>query len=268
MTLLVGNCLTHLPHIPNASIQLIYLDPPFFTQKEHTLWTKDNTIEYRFDDNWLSLEDYLAFMKAVLSHCRRILQASGSLFLHCDKSASHHLRLLLDQTFGSDNFQSEIIWAYRRWSNHKKGLLNSHQTIYFYSKTANFKFNTLYTDYSPTTNVDQILQLRVKNEFGKAIYQSNPQGIPLIGPEKKGVPLAAVRIQDEDLESAKQKLVEAAKAKNCLLMVLVRTHRRTERLLKPVFNDGKLLIIDSLDLTIDNWFEHQGLSAKQPSNRS
>jgi site-specific DNA-methyltransferase (adenine-specific) len=100
--------------------------------------------------------------------------------------------VLLDQVFGTDNFQSEIIWAYRRWSSAKKGLLNTHQTIYFYSKTGNFKFNTIYAEYSPTTNVDQILQARVRNGFGKATYLRNEAGEVVIGKEKQGVPLSDV----------------------------------------------------------------------------
>ncbi|BBI90617.1 hypothetical protein HYO65_gp225 [Tenacibaculum phage PTm1] len=61
------------------------------------------------------------------------------------------------------NFRSEIIWSYKRWSNSKKGLLNSHQNIYFYSKSKDFKFNKYFTNYAPTTNIDQILQDRAKN---------------------------------------------------------------------------------------------------------
>ena len=99
---------------------------------------------------------------------------------------------MLDQVFGTENFQSEITWAYRRWSSAKKGLLNAHQTIYFYSKTGDFMFNTLYTDYSPTTNVDQILRARVRNGFGKAAYLRDEAGEVVIGKEKQGVPLADV----------------------------------------------------------------------------
>src|ERR1700679_2762247 len=102
-------------------------------------------------------------MSSRLRSCRRLLRNDGSLFLHCDRAASHHLRLMLDDVFGSENFRSEIIWSYKRWSNSKKGLLNAHQTIYFYSKTDDFKFNTFYTAYSPTTNVDQILQKRERD---------------------------------------------------------------------------------------------------------
>lgn len=182
----------HLPSLESASVQLVYLDPPFFTQKTHTLKTRDNTTEYAFEDRWDSLDGYLSFMHEVLDECRRVLKSDGSIFLHCDRSASHHLRFLLDKVFGEKNFQSEIIWSYRRWSNSKMGLLNAHQTIYFYSKTDAFKFNTIYTDYSPATNVDQILQSRARNAFGKAAYRRDHNGDVVTGTEKKGVPLSDV----------------------------------------------------------------------------
>ncbi|MBM4458511.1 MAG: site-specific DNA-methyltransferase [Chloroflexi bacterium] len=192
MGVLQGDCREVLKSLGAASVDLAYLDPPFFTQKTHSLSTRDNSAEYSFEDRWASLDDYLAFMREVLQACHRVLKETGSIFLHCDRSAAHHLRLLLDQVFGADNFQSEIIWAYRRWSSAKKGLLNVHQTIYFYSKTDDYKFKTLYTDYSPTTNVDQILQARVRNELGKATYRRDESGDVVIGKEKRGVPLADV----------------------------------------------------------------------------
>lgn len=102
------------------------------------------------------------------------------------------MRIILDDEFGESNFRSEIIWAYKRWSNAKKGLLSGHQTIFFYSKTDNFKFNTMYTEYSPTTNVDQILQERVRNSAGKASYKYDKKGDIVIAKEKKGVPLSDV----------------------------------------------------------------------------
>lgn len=192
MSVLHGDCKVVLGSLNDASVDLVYLDPPFFTQKIHSLVTRDNTTEYSFEDRWTSLEDYLSFMREVLLQCKRVLRDTGSIFLHCDKSASQHLRLLLDQVFRAENFQSEIIWAYRRWSSSKKGLLNAHQTIYFYSKTSNFKFNTLYTDYSPTTNIDQILQARARNAVGKSVYRRDENGDIVMGKEKKGVPLSDV----------------------------------------------------------------------------
>lgn len=192
MTLIAGNCNAELKKIEANTIDLVYLDPPFFTQRDHILKTRDNTKEYSFKDKWSSINDYLEFIKECLAECRRVLKSTGSIFLHCDKSASHYLRVLLDEIFGSANFQSEIIWTYKRWSNSKKGLLDAHQTIYFYSKTEYFKFNTIYTNYSPTTNVDQILQTRERNGNGKSAYKLDEEGNPVIEREKKGVPLSDV----------------------------------------------------------------------------
>lgn len=187
-----GDCLAILPEIPAESVDLVYFDPPFFTQKRHALMTRDNSREYAFEDRFDSLDDYLALMEAVLMHCKRVLKSTGSVFLHCDKTASHHIRCVLDKVFGAENFQSEIIWSYKRWSNAKKGLLNAHQVIFFYAKTEDFKFNTRYTDYSATTNVDQILQERERDANGKSVYKKDENGQIVLGKEKKGVPLSDV----------------------------------------------------------------------------
>lgn len=192
MSVYCGNNLEILPTLQDESVQLIYLDPPFFTNKIHSLATRDNSAEYSFSDNWISREDYLNFIRQVLVECRKKLKTNGSVFLHCDKSASHYLRILLDEVFGEKNFQSEIIWNYKRWSNARKGLLNSHQNIYFYSKTEDYKFNFIYTDYSPTTNIDQILQARKRNKNGKSVYQRDENGEIVLANEKKGVPLSDV----------------------------------------------------------------------------
>ncbi len=187
-----GNCTEKLQEIEANLIDLVYFDPPFFTQKKHSLANRDNSKIYEFDDKYESLEDYLSLIETTLIQCRRVLKNTGSVFLHCDKTASHHIRIVLDKVFGCENFQSEIVWSYKRWSNAKKGLLNSHQIIFFYSKTENFKFNTLYTDYSATTNLDQILQDRERNENGKSVYKKDENGKAILGKAKKGVPLSDV----------------------------------------------------------------------------
>jgi site-specific DNA-methyltransferase (adenine-specific) len=190
--ILHGNCIDRLQEIDADKIDLVYFDPPFFTQKKHSLTNRDNTKTYAFDDKYESLEEYLCLIEKTLVQCKRTLKNTGSVFLHCDKTASHHIRIILDKVFGKENFQSEIVWSYKRWSNAKKGLLNSHQIIFFYSKTENFKFNTLYTDYSATTNLDQILQDRERNENGKSVYKRDENGAAILGKEKKGVPLSDV----------------------------------------------------------------------------
>ena len=187
-----GDCKTELRKIESNSIDLIYLDPPFFTQKKQSQKTRDNLKEYTFDDSWKSIESYKNYIEERLFECNSVLKKTGSIFLHCDRSASHYLRIALDNVFGVNNFQSEIIWIYKRWSNAKKGLLNSHQVIYFYSKTADFKFNHIFEDYSPTTNIDQIFQKRMRDVNGKTKYKTGADGGYELIQDKKGVPLSDV----------------------------------------------------------------------------
>jgi site-specific DNA-methyltransferase (adenine-specific) len=187
-----GNCVEKLKELEANQVDLIYFDPPFFTQKKHSLSNKDKSKIYTFDDKYDSITAYLLLIEKVLEQSKRVLKPTGSVFLHCDKTASHHIRVLMDKVFGREQFQSEIIWSYKRWSNAKKGLLNAHQVIFFYSKTQDFKFNTLYTDYSATTNLDQILQDRERDESGKSVYKKDENGNIVLGKEKKGVPLSDV----------------------------------------------------------------------------
>lgn len=191
-TILKGDCLEKMKLIEGESIDLIYLDPPFFTEKKHTLKNRERTKEFSFDDIWGSDKGYAEFLKVRISMMRKLLKETGSIFVHCDKSGEHIIRAILDQVFGENNFQSEIIWSYKRWSNSKKGLLPAHQNIYFYSKSKNFKFNTIYTSYSEATNIDQILQRRTRDKHNKSVYDVDDKGEFRHGDKKKGVPLSDV----------------------------------------------------------------------------
>lgn len=187
----LGDCLDLMSNVKDESVDLIYMDPPFYTQTVQKLSDKQGR-QYSFDDSWATIEDYVEYIRLRFKECRRVLKDTGSIFVHCDRNASHYLKIALDKVFGECSFQSEIVWSYKRWSNSKKGLLNNHQIIFFYSKTADFKFNTMYTDYSETTNVDQILQDRVRDENGKSKYKTDDNGVVVMGQAKKGVPLSDV----------------------------------------------------------------------------
>lgn len=186
---LLGDCLELLKEFENNSIDLIYLDPPFFTNTIQKLKTRDGSKEFSYKDIWKSNEEYAEFLYYRLIELKRVLKDTGSIFVHCDKNSTHIVKTLLDDIFGLKQFQSEIIWYYKRWSNSRKGLLPSHQTIYFYSKTKDFKFKTLYNNYSETTNVDQILQKRVRDNNGKTVYARDENGNTINSDIKKGVPL-------------------------------------------------------------------------------
>ena len=186
-----GDCLELIKGLADDSIDLVYMDPPFFTQETQRLTNKKGR-EYSFNDSWTDMDQYIDYIGTRLEECRRVLKETGSIFVHCDRNASHYLKIALDRIFGEENFQSEIVWEYKRWSNSKKGLLNNHQIIFFYSKTKKFKFRTIYTDYSATTNVDQILQERVRDKNGKSKYKLDENGEAVVGQAKKGVPLSDV----------------------------------------------------------------------------
>lgn len=187
-----GDCLDIVKNMPLNSVNLIYLDPPFFTQKQQSLKTRDRKSEFSYDDLWESHQDYAKFIHDRLAVIHQVLRKDGSIFVHCDTHANHIIRAILDNIFGQDNFRSEIIWSYKRWSNSKKGLLPGHQTIFFYSKTNQFTFNPIYCHYSESTNIDQILQKRTRDDHGKAVYARDDDGEIIPADPKKGVPLSDV----------------------------------------------------------------------------
>ena len=187
-----GDCLDILKESHSESIDLIYLDPPFFTQKTHSLRSKDRKREFSFKDIWASHSEYAEFIYLRLEEIQRVLSSTGSIFFHCDRNASHIIRALLDDVFGADMFRSEIIWSYRRWSNSQKSLLPAHQNIYYYTKSNEYTFNTLFDNYSASTNIDQILQKRKRDATGKSVYERDKNGDVVSNGGKKGVPLRDV----------------------------------------------------------------------------
>lgn len=185
----LGDCLSILKELPSESIHLIYLDPPFLSQKQHRLWNRARKQEFIFEDRWVSNNAYADFLYLRLQEMYRVLKPEGSLFFHCNKNASYLARLLLNAIFGEKFFRSEIVWYYRRWSNSKQTLLPTHQTIYYYSKSKNYIFNTQYQEYSYSTNLDQLLQKRDRDAHQKTKYQRDSSGDIISSGAKKGVPL-------------------------------------------------------------------------------
>jgi len=187
-----GDCLDILPKLPSDSVDLVYMDPPFCTQREQRLAPRDRSRTFSFSDSWKSLDEYAHSLVERLREIHRVIKPSGSIFFHCDKTASHVARIVLDEVFTPSNFRSEIIWHYKRWSNSADNLLPSHQTILLYSKTKRYKFNSIFTDYSPTTNIDQILQKRGRDAANKSVYARDDNGDIITNGSKKGVPLSDV----------------------------------------------------------------------------
>ncbi len=103
-----GDAYEKLKKLPDESINLCYLDPPFFAKRIFEVETKEGNFN-SFDDTWDNdIRNYLGYMIKVLVECNRVLKKTGSLYLHCDWHASHYLKVELDKIFGYKNFRNKI----------------------------------------------------------------------------------------------------------------------------------------------------------------
>jgi DNA modification methylase len=144
-----GDNLEVMSKFDSKSIDLIYADPPFFTNKQFEIIWHDGAEKRAFEDRWKGgIEHYIGWMEPRLEACHRLLKETGSLFVHCDYHASAHLRVLLDRIFGENNFRNEIIWKRktgRGETQHKSmqfGVCTDY--ILFFAKSKEGKFNTQY----------------------------------------------------------------------------------------------------------------------------
>ncbi|MDE0371011.1 MAG: site-specific DNA-methyltransferase [Rhodospirillales bacterium] len=186
--LFYGDCLTVMRDMGLGAVDLIYLDPPFKSQRDYNaiykdetgrplpdqieaftdMWTLDEAREHSIrhmpvlmrengiEDSvvefwriWMnalrktnpSLLAYLSYMVERLVPMRAILKPTGSIYLHCDSTASHYIKVMMDGIFGHDNFRNEIVW--RRTGSHgnPKRWAPIHDTILFYTKSAHYTWN-------------------------------------------------------------------------------------------------------------------------------
>jgi len=161
--LVAGNNLAALELLEQRPTRfaLAYLDPPFFTGREHALVERKRgkqgqivrTLRPAFDDRWESLDDYLSALKPRVAAARDLLLPEGCLVLHVDPKTSHYLKVACDQIFGRDCFASEIIWRYRRWPAKTPNFQRVHDVLLRYVKDARVapRFHQLYEPLAPST---------------------------------------------------------------------------------------------------------------------
>lgn len=136
--------MSHLLKHYRGKVDLIYIDPPFDSKADYkrriTLKAKEaessqtNFEEKQYTDIWNN-DEYLQFMFERLIMARELLSEKGSIYLHCDWHKSHHLRLLMDEVFGSDCFSNEIIWLAEGGGTSGLRFSRKHQTIFYYTKS-------------------------------------------------------------------------------------------------------------------------------------
>jgi len=147
-TIYCGDCAEVLQRFPEGCVDLIYADPPFFSNEAYeVLW--GNGYELRaFEDRWKGgIQNYIAWMEPKLRECHRVLKKTGSMYLHCDWHAGHYLKVLMDRIFG-DRLVNDIIWK-RTTAHTGEGEIQKygtvHDNILFYTKTERYTFNPQYT---------------------------------------------------------------------------------------------------------------------------
>ena len=182
-TMWTGDNLDIMRGMNSESVDLIYLDPPFNSNRNYAAPIGSEAAGAAFKDTWTlddvdlawhgeiaeqhpalyaiidaareahgkSMQSYLIMMGVRLLEMRRLLKQTGSIYLHCDTTASHYLKLLMDAVFESGNFRTEIVW--KRSSAHsdtKQGRRQHgriHDILLFYTKSDEWTWNTIYTEY-------------------------------------------------------------------------------------------------------------------------
>ena len=143
-------------------VNLIYADPPFFTNRQfHARVGRGEDsrkpakwkLAEGYHDSWADMDSYLQFLYERLSLMHRLLSPTGTLYLHLDWHADSHARLILDEIFGAGNFINEIIWAYHGPSPIRTAFNRKHDTILMYAKSKDYVFNVddVREPYNPNT---------------------------------------------------------------------------------------------------------------------
>lgn len=124
-------------------VQLIYLDPPFGTGDQFTLTIGrgKNKREFAAYSDTLERSEYLALMRRILEGCHKLLSPTGALYMHIDYRYSAHFRLMLDEIFGEQNFQNEIIWAYKSGGRATRYFARKHDVLLYYRKSKSVYFD-------------------------------------------------------------------------------------------------------------------------------
>ncbi len=197
-TLYIADNLDILRGINSNCIDLIYLDPPFKSGKKHQAPIGSPAEGAQFKDIWrdedikkewhgeiaeqheelyqviqaaetfydYTMKNYLTAMAIRLFEMKRILKSTGSIYLHCDPTASHYLKLVMDSLFGEKMFRNEIIWAYRRWPAKQPNFQRMHDVILRYAKDTTTTWNQLYEPLAEST-LKSDGGKKIKNVFNK-----------------------------------------------------------------------------------------------------
>ena len=147
-----GDNLHVMRQLPSESIDLIYIDPPFFSGRQYNVIFGDQNELRSFSDIWEGgMPGYLIWLNARLYEMKRLLKKTGSIYVHCDWHASHYIKVEMDKIFGASLFRNEIAWCYRKFGRSGSYYPRSHDVIIAYTKSNVNTFNVQYVEPSEST---------------------------------------------------------------------------------------------------------------------
>lgn len=142
--------MSHMLKDYRGKIDLVYIDPPFDSKADYKkkIKVKNKNVlndissfeEKQYTDMWCN-DEYLQFMYERLTIIKELLSENGAIYLHCDYRKSHQLRMIMEEVFGPNNLQNEIIWCYRGMAVSTNHFVRRHDTILFSTKSQNYTFN-------------------------------------------------------------------------------------------------------------------------------
>jgi DNA modification methylase len=144
-----GDNLDQLRKLPEACVDLIYIDPPFNSNRNYEVFWGETKEKRSFADRHESTKAYIDYMRPRCVELHRVLKKTGSFYYHCDWHASHYVKVMLDQIFGENQFENEIVW--KRYSAHSNsmGYGAVHDVIFFYGGADGVTFNRQFEPYDP-----------------------------------------------------------------------------------------------------------------------
>lgn len=166
-----GDCLEQLRNLPDACVDLVYLDPPFNSNRNYEVFWGETKEKRAFEDRHESTQAYIDYMRPRCVEFARVLKKTGSFYYHCDWHASHYVKVMLDQIFGENNFQNEIVWKRSSAHSDSKRYGANHDTLFFYTGGADgWTWNESFTAYSDAYIAQNY---RYKDESGRSFRVSD-----------------------------------------------------------------------------------------------
>jgi adenine specific DNA methylase Mod len=143
-----GDNLDQLRKLPDGCVDLIYIDPPFNSNRDYEVFWGETKEKRSFEDRHESTKAYIDYMRPRCVELHRVLKKTGSFYYHCDWHASHYVKVMLDQIFGENNFQNEIVWKRTTAHADTHGFGHVHDIVFRYSNGGKSTFNIQLKEYS------------------------------------------------------------------------------------------------------------------------